>query len=291
MVRKSIYKKYKPANIPKDVTNTPSFWFIFKDYKMLAKVTETGISIPYGTLEELEITPIRTQYLGTLEGKFCYSAELEPGTESPDEMEFRDLMSIYEVLDEDIFLLAGKALQTVRWDRDHQFCGRCGAETETSTYEMAKICPECGFKSFVRLSPAVITAIIKDGKLLMAKHRYREDMYGLIAGFVEPGETLKEAVERETMEEVGLKVKNIKYFGSQSWPFPHSLMVGFTADYESQEINVDGNEIIEAHWFSPNEILQYPSKISIASDLIEWFIFKFDKQKKLKLNKKRNQRD
>jgi NAD+ diphosphatase len=156
---------------------------------------------------------------------------------------------------------------------------------------MAKICPECGFKSFVRLSPAVITAIIKDGKLLMAKHRYREDMYGLIAGFVEPGETLKEAVERETMEEVGLKVKNIKYFGSQSWPFPHSLMVGFTADYESQEINVDGNEIIEAHWFSPNEILQYPSKISIASDLIEWFIFKFDKQKKLKLNKKRNQRD
>ena len=83
-------------------------------------------------------------------------------------------------------------------------------------------------------------AIIKDGKLLMAKHRYREDMYGLIAGFVEPGETLKEAVERETMEEVGLKVKNIKYFGSQSWPFPHSLMVGFTADYESQEINVDG---------------------------------------------------
>ena len=112
MARESIYKKYKPANIPKDVTNTPSFWFIFKDYKMLVKVTDTSISIPYGTLEKLEITPIRTQYLGTLEEKFCYSAELEPGTES-DGMEFRDLMSIYEVLDEDIFLLAGKALQMV----------------------------------------------------------------------------------------------------------------------------------------------------------------------------------
>lgn len=277
MARESIYKKYKPANIPKDLPRTPIYWFIFKYYEMLVKVTATGTNIPYGNLEELKITPIRTQYLGTLDGKPCYSAEVDPETEAPEEMEFQDLISLYDVLDEDIFLLAGKAVQMVGWDRDHQYCGRCGAATETSTYELAKVCPECGFKSFVRLSPAMITAIVKDGKLLMAKHGYRGDMYGLIAGFVEPGETLKEAVERETMEEVGLKVKNIRYFGSQSWPFPHSLMVGFTAEYESGGIKVDGNEIIDASWFSPDEIPQLPSKISIASELIEWFILKFGK--------------
>lgn len=277
MARESIYKKYKPANIPKDLTNTSSYWFIFKYYEMLVKITDASINIPYGNLEELKITPIRTQYLGTLEGKPCYSAEVDPETEAPEGMEFRDLRSLYDVLDEDIFLLAGKAVQMVGWDRDHQYCGRCGAATGTSTYEMAKVCPECGFKSFVRLSPAVITAIVKDGKLLMAKHGYRGGMYGLIAGFVEPGETLEEAVERETMEEVGLRVKNIKYFGSQSWPFPHSLMVGFTAEHESGGINVDGKEITDAEWFSPDEIPRTPSKISIASELIEWFILKFSK--------------
>jgi NAD+ diphosphatase len=277
MARESIYKKYKPANIPKDLTNTSSYWFIFKYYEMLVKITDASINIPYGKLKELKIIPIRTQYLGTLEGKPCYSAEVDPKTEAPEGMEFRDLRSLYNVLDEDIFLLAGKAVQMVGWDRDHQYCGRCGAATETSTYEMAKVCPECGFKSFVRLSPAVITAIVKDGKLLMAKHGYRGGMYGLIAGFVEPGETLEEAVERETMEEVGLRVKNIKYFGSQSWPFPHSLMVGFTAEHESGGINVDGKEITDAEWFSPDEIPRTPSKISIASELIEWFILKFGK--------------
>lgn len=139
--------------------------------------------------------------------------------------------------------------------------------------EMAKICPECGFTSFTRLSPAVITAIVKDGKLLMAQHtRTTGNMYGLIAGFVEAGETLTEAVERETLEEVGLKVKNISYFGSQSWPYPHSLMVGFTADYDSGEIQVDGKEIVDAQWFSPDELPRTPSGMSIAGDLIQWYL-------------------
>ena len=275
MARESVYKKYKPANSPKDINSTPSYWFIFKDYEMIVKVTDTGISIPYGNLDELKIAPVRTQYLGTLEGKPCYSAEVDPETEAPEGMEFRDLRSLYDVLEEDIFLLAGKAVQMVTWDRDHQFCGRCGAATENSPYEMAKVCPECGFRSFVRLSPAVITAIVKDDKLLMAKHGYRGGMYSLIAGFVEPGETLKEAVEREIMEEVGFKVKNIKYFGSQPWPFPHSLMVAFTAEYQSGEIKVDGREIVDAKWFGPEDIPRMPPRISITSELIDWFISKF----------------
>lgn len=127
--------------------------------------------------------------------------------------------------------------------------------------------------SFTRLSPAVITAIVKDGKLLMAKHAYGNyRRYSLIAGFVEAGETLEEAVLRETEEEVGLKVKNITYFGSQPWPYPHSLMIGFTAEYESREIEVDEKEIQDAKWFAPDEIELAPSKMSIASELIGWFL-------------------
>jgi NAD+ diphosphatase len=200
------------------------------------------------------------------------AAEVAPETTAPQGLAFKDLKSLYEVLDEDIFLLAGRAIQIINFDKNHQFCGKCGAPTENKKHEIAKICPECGFMSFTRLSPAVITAIIKDGKILMAKHSYGYNRYSLIAGFVEAGETLEEAVERETEEEVGLKVKNIKYFGSQPWPFPHSLMVGFTAEYKSGEIHVDEKEIEHAKWFSPDEIERPPSKMSIASELIEWFI-------------------
>jgi NAD+ diphosphatase len=273
--RKSIYNRYSPSK-PENIDKSSSYWFVFKINELLVEINDKEIKIPHrNNWEELNISPIRTQYLGTLKDNPCYSAEVDYKTNSPDGMEFRDLKSLYDDLEEDIFLLAGKASQIVRWDRNHQFCGRCGTSTEKLNDEIAKICPECGFKSYTRLSPAVITAIIKDGKILMAKHGYRGDMYGLIAGFVEPGETIEEAVRRETMEEVGLKVKNIKYFGSQPWPFPNSLMIAFTADYESGAIQVDGNEITSARWFTTDELPRIPSKMSIAGELIEWFIKKY----------------
>jgi NAD+ diphosphatase len=274
MYRESIYKRYIPAVTSKEKNNGSAYWFVFCSNKMLVKVNRSKISVPYArNLKELNISPIRTQYLGILEGHPCYSAEVDPEIDAPEGMFFRDLRSLNDALDEDIFLLAGRAFQIVNWDKNHQFCGKCGTPTKTKDEEMAKICPECGFKSYTRLSPAVITAIIKDNKLLMARHtRTPGDMYGLIAGFVEAGETLKEAVKRETMEEVGLKVKNIKYFGSQPWPFPNSLMIGFTADYESGEIKVDRDEITDAGWFDANELPRIPSRISIARELIDWYI-------------------
>lgn len=272
MPRETIYKRYIPAVTHNRENNQPAYWFIFNPKDMLVNIKNNNV-IPFITNpEELNISTIRTQYLGTIEGKSCYSAEVSPETEPPEGMEFKDLRSLYKYLEEDIFLLAGKAIQIVYWDKNHQFCGRCGAPTTNMKNERAKICPECGFISHTRLSPAVITAIVKDGKLLMARHGYRGDMYGLIAGFVEPGETIEEAVERETMEEVGLKLKNIRYFSSQPWPFPNSLMIGFTAEYESGEIQVDRKEITEAKWFAVDEIPRIPSKMSIASELINWFL-------------------
>lgn len=276
MVRDSIYKNYEPAQNPKYLPDPPGYWFIFKNYEMLVEITDTDTRIPYGeSPEEFKVTAVKTHYLGVLKGKPAYAVEVDSNTEAPEGMVFKYLKALHKYLDEDIYLLAGKAFQVINWDRNHQFCGRCGTLTKTSEYDMSKVCPECGFRTYVRLSPAVITAIIKDGKVLMAKHGYRGGMYGLIAGFVEPGETLEEAVQRETMEEVGLKVKNIKYFGSQPWPFPHSLMVGFIADYESGDINVDGHEITGAGWFSAEELPQIPHSASIASELIDWFKEKY----------------
>lgn len=277
MSRESIYKRYIPAVTPNKENSRLAYWFVFNLDKLLVKVTGSEIKIPYAkNLEDLNISPVRTQYLGTLEGHPCFCAEVAPGTGTGEGMVFRDLRSLYNDLDEDIFLLAGRAVQIVNLDKNHQFCGKCGTPTKNVEYETAKICPECGFTSYTRLSPAVITAIVKGNELLMANHtRAGGNMYGLIAGFVEAGETLEEGVEREIMEEVGLKVKNIKYFGSQPWPFPHSLMIAFTAEYESGEIQVDGKEIIEAKWFAADELPMTPSRMSIASELIDWFIDKF----------------
>lgn len=276
MPRESIYKRYKPSNNPPE-NNNPAYWFVFKLNELLIDANNNPINVPLANnLEEFDISPLRTQYMGSLNGNPCYSAEVIPGTGAPEGMVFKDLRQSYAVLDEDIYLLAGRAVQIINWDSSHQFCGKCSTPTETKVDEMAKVCPECGFTSHTRLSPAVITAIIKDGKLLMAKHsRGQGNRYGLIAGFVEAGETLEEAVKRETAEEVGLEINNIEYFGSQPWPYPNSLMIAFTAQYESGEIMVDGDEITHARWFNAKELPDIPSRVSVAGDLIDWYKNKY----------------
>ena len=278
MLRESIYKRYNP-DVKHDHENSPAYWFIFNSDKLLIN-PKTDIKIPF--IEDPKVfnnSMIYKHYFGTLDGYPCICAEVSPETDAFDGMIFEDLRGLYDVLDEDLYLLAGRAVQIINWDKNHQYCGKCGTLTEIVAYEMAKICPECGFINYTRISPAVIIAIIKNGKILMAKHSYGlKNRYALVAGFIEAGETLEEGVKREIMEEVGLNVKNIKYFGSQPWPFPNSLMIGFTADYESGEIKVDGKEIIDAKWFDVDEVTPMPSKISISSELIEWYIGKYSSE-------------
>ena len=277
MSRESIYKRYIPAAMPKK--NNCAYWFVFNQNKMLI-TDKTDIKVPHAkSIEELDILPVRTQYLGTLDGYPCYSAEVNSCQNELKEMDFKDLRSLYSVLDEDIFILAGKAFQIVNWDQTHQYCGRCGAQTEALEGENAKICPECGFTSYTRISPAIITAVLKDDKILLARgSNFPENWYSIIAGFVEPGETLEECVKREVREEVGLNVKNIRYFGSQPWPFPHSLMIGFISDYESGEICVDNYEIVDAKWFEVNNLPDLPSNMSISREIIDWYINSMKKQ-------------
>lgn len=279
MLTESIYKRYMPRVTLEESPTDFSWWFIFYKGKMLVKLNDNKNCIPCArSLKDLNIIPVRKQYLGTFDGHDCYSVEAVSDATPTEDMNYTDLRSLYELLEEDLFFLAGKAAQIVAWDQTHQYCGKCGAKTETMANERAKVCPNCGFTSYPRISPAVITAIIKDGKILLAHNNgFRGNMYSLIAGFVEPGETLEECVKREIMEEVGIKVKNMKYFASQSWPFPNSMMVGFTAEYESGEISVDGVEIGDAGWFEPSNLPSLPSKVSIARKIIDWYLESYSK--------------
>jgi NAD+ diphosphatase len=276
MHRESIYKNYIPAVTAKQGPEDYSYWFIFYLDRLLVKVNDEKAEIPFArSLAELNITADKKHFLGTLNGCHCYAAETSSETTESEGMAFMGLRSLYDALEEDIFLLSGKAFQIVNWDRTHQYCGKCGSETYTmeGEGERAKKCPKCGYASYPVLSPAVITAITKDNKILLAHNgSFKGNRYSLIAGFVEPGETLEECVKREVMEEVGLLIKNIKYFGSQPWPFPDSLMVGFTADYESGEISVDGEEITAAGWYDLNNLPELPTEISIARKIINWYI-------------------
>ncbi|ADZ89938.1 NAD(+) diphosphatase [Marinomonas mediterranea] len=183
-------------------------------------------------------------------------------------------ISLRELLfreNEDNFLILSRAQQLAHWDRDHQFCGRCGTEMTTKhEREHTKICPSCNLRHYPRISPCIIVSIRKGNTLLLARAPHmKEGMYSNIAGFVEAGEPLEEAVHREVFEEVGIRVKNIEYIGSQPWSFPHQLMVGFYAEYESGDITPAEGEIESADWFSISELPITPNLSSISGQLIQ----------------------
>lgn len=168
------------------------------------------------------------------------------------------------------FVRAGLAFQLMNWKRSNHFCGRCGAAMRECERERAMACPACGHMSFPNLSPAVIVAVEKEGRLLMGNNaKFPRGRYSVLAGFVEPGESLEDAVSREIYEESGIRVKNIQYFGSQPWPFPNSLMLGFRAEWESGEPTPDGAELTDVRWFSPEALPDIPSSVSISRQLID----------------------
>ncbi len=171
---------------------------------------------------------------------------------------------------EEQFLQASRAVQLLEWRRNHKFCSHCGHPTEVHPTEYAMVCPSCRYHQYPRVNPCIITVITRgDDEILLAKSVHNKtNMYGLIAGFVEVGETLEEAVQREAFEEVGLKLKNIQYMSSQPWPFPSNLMVAFRAEYESGEIKLQEEEIADAQFFKIDQLPEIPFKGSIAHSMI-----------------------
>lgn len=252
-----------------------ALWFLIKDQNLLLKTEgEKGVVPLSSDLERLGLEPVHRQYLGSLNGRACYGAEVSNDTIISDPLfEFKGLRTVFEWLEEDLIWTAALANQLVHWNRNHQYCGKCGHSTQDKEDERAKICPECGLVNYPRLSPAIIVAVIKENRILLAhSRRSPKGLYSVLAGFVEPGETLEACVKREVREEVGLEVKNIRYFGSQPWPFPDSFMIAFTAEYAGGDIAVDQSEILDADWFSAEALPPIPTKISISRKLIDWFI-------------------
>jgi len=251
-----------------------ALWFVFNKGKLLIKTTGEPCAIPETSdLGRHKPALIRKQYIGALDGRFCFAAELPDENTQDAPLKFQELRSLFGLMEENLIWIAGRANQLVYWNQTHQYCGGCGWPTEDKTDERAKICPQCSLINYPRLSPAVIVAVLKNNQILLGRNRrFKLPFYSVLAGFVEPGETLEACVKREIREEVGIAVKNIRYFGSQPWPFPNSLMIAFVADYAGGEISTDGSEIVDAAWFSKNSLPQIPPKISIARQLIDWFV-------------------
>jgi NAD+ diphosphatase len=185
-------------------------------------------------------------------------------------MSWEGLRTLFTVLDDAHFALAGRALQLIDWDRTHQFCGRCGTRTEAHPQERVRVCPACKLSAYPRVAPAVMALVKRENQILLGRSpHFPPGMYSALAGFVEPGESLEQCIAREVLEEVGVRISNPRYFASQSWPFPHSLMIAFVCEWVSGEIKPQESEIEDAKWFEVLQLPKLPSKISIARKLID----------------------
>jgi NAD+ diphosphatase len=265
---------FVPGIVPPAEPNDRAWWFAFVGNQLLVRLDKEKAQIPnLPNLEIVGLQPIRSHYFGQWQGQPCYAAELAADAIAPAGMTLQSLRQLYPQLGDEQFAIAGRAVQLKEWNRTHQYCGHCATPTVQIDYERAKRCPKCGLVNYPRIAPAIIVLISRGEEILLARApRFPEGMYSVLAGFVEPGESLEATLRREVKEEVGVDVQDIRYFGSQPWPFPHSLMIGFTATYAGGEIVPEPEEIVDAGWFHKDQLPAIPPKPSIARKLIEGFL-------------------
>ena len=265
---------FESAVTPLSEETEEDLCFGYRGDELLVRFKGEIAEIPTaGMLAANNIEQIYRQYLGSLNGKHCFAVSLKDTVKVPEGMILKNLRRLYGALDDELFWIGGRGLQIIDWDRTSQYCGSCGHQMEVSRSERSKVCPTCGLHSYPRISPAVIVAVTRENRILLARaFRFPMKLYSVIAGFVEPGETLEQCIRREIREEVNVEVHNIRYFGSQPWPFPNSLMIAFTAEYAGGRIRIDDKEIMDAGWFTAHELPPVPDKVSIARRLIDWFV-------------------
>ncbi len=259
------------VSLNKDAWDPSAAAFAFVDAKMLV-LPAPQVRVPL--LSELERCgtilggPFEVSRPGE-RAAVALSMTARPGCPG---LELKGLRELFGLLPEADMEVAARAFQTLEWSAAHAFCGRCGAPTVYSASETARNCPSCGAIFYPRITPAVITLVRRGPEILLARGlRFGPRFYSLIAGFVEAGETLEQAVEREVFEEVGIKIRDISYYGSQSWPFPSQLMVGFTANHADGELRINHSEISDARWCAISELpggIDLPTKYSISGRLI-----------------------
>jgi NAD+ diphosphatase len=246
-----------------------SLTFVFRGQELL--VRETDLALPDGPVcAALGVTSAQLLPVGMLGRRYCGTAWVMGDAAPAAGYAFIGLRRLFGAIDEEVLAVASRALQIAEWARTHRYCGACGAPMQAVAGERCFACPACGHACYPRIAPAMMTLVKRGDSILLARHTGRASaLFTALAGFVEAGESIEDAIHREVFEEVGLAVRDLKYFGSQFWPFPHSLMIAFTAEYAGGELVVDQGEISEARWFGPGDAMpQIPPPISIAAALI-----------------------
>jgi NAD+ diphosphatase len=259
-----------PAHAMPEALPATALVFAFRADKILVGGSDQAPAIL--TREELSAAGLDGpgHYLGEYQGVHCIATALADDVRDVEGLRFAGLRSLFFAMPEPLVAIAGRAFQVIEWDRTHRFCGRCGTPTRDKPGERAKECPACGYVAYPRVSPAMMALVTRGREILLARaHRFPPGMFSALAGFVESGETIEDCIVREVREEVGLEVGRLSYFGSQSWSFPHSLMIAFTAEYAGGDIRCDESEIAEARWFAADALPPLPTSLSIARRLID----------------------
>ncbi|MBV1905306.1 MAG: NAD(+) diphosphatase [Pseudomonadales bacterium] len=254
---------------PEGHDRSAAWFFVFLRGELLC-ISEGGIPRPITGDEYkwLDLTISTELFLGTYENRACFVVDAVGSV--PENYALAGLRAWLGRAAPNVFYLAGRAQQLLDWHRDYRFCGRCGAHNQDHPVDRAKQCPDCGLISYPRISPSIIVLIHKENEVLLARNAaWPTKMYSTLAGFVEPGESIEQTVHREVMEEVNLEVGDVSYLGSQSWPFPNSLMLGFHASYVGGDIVCQDGEIADAQWFSLENMPQIPPKTAISRWLID----------------------
>lgn len=244
--------------------------FVCRGDKLLLREHDFSLPDPALLAAALAAAPGAPQPLGNWDGRHYQALHAHAEFPLPPGHAFVGLRALFGAVPDGFLGLAGRAVQLAEWMRTHRYCGVCATPMAAAAGERAYRCPSCGFTAYPRISPAMMVLIRRGDTVLLARHAQSPyQRYTALAGFLEAGESVEEAVHREVYEEVGLRVHNLKYFGSQSWPFPHSLMLAYTADYLDGEIRVDPAEIADARWFGAgDEWPDFAHTVSIAAELV-----------------------
>ena len=256
---------FRPAIDPMQPATALAWCLAFVEGRLLLPEAQGQILAPQAD-DALSAQAAARHYLGRLDDLDCWALRLDTAPQGWRAVPLRAAMLQFS---EPMLVLASRAAQVLEWDRAHRFCGACGTPTERVAGERARRCPACAQVAYPRISPAMMALVWRPGQLLLARSpHYAPGMYSALAGFVEAGESIEQCLHREVAEEVGVQVQAPRYYGSQSWPFPHSLMVAFTAEWAGGEIRPQPGEIEDARWFGLDELPQIPPRFSIAGHLI-----------------------
>lgn len=264
---------FEPEVVPGDEADSGESWMFVLIDGQHACISEHGVPRPLSgdDLRWIDLEVRARHYLGRFRGRACYALQAEGRL--PEGFALTGLRSWLGRVEPALFYLAGRAQQIIEWHDTHRYCGRCGTPTEDHARDRAKLCPECGLVNYPRLSPSIIVLVHRGEEVLLARNaNWPTNMYSTLAGFVEAGESIEQTVHREVAEEVGVRVRNLRYRGSQSWPFPNSLMLGFLAEYDSGDIVCQDGEIADARWFRYDDLPNVPPGTAISRWLIDDYI-------------------